>query len=73
MTLERIAELQGRAGSDAAVRIAAGRVEEALLDEVREASADVLVIGRNLRGVSGHPDDLTYALVRDSPCPVVSV
>jgi len=73
MTLERIAELQGRAGSDAAVRIAAGRVEEALLDEVREASADVLVIGRNLRCVSGPPGDLTYALVRDSPCPVVSV
>ena len=70
---QRIAELQGRAGSDAAVRVAAGSVKETLLDEVRESSADVLVIGRSLRGASGRLDDLTYSLVRDSPCPVVSV
>jgi len=70
---QRIAELQGRAGSDAAVRVTTGSVKETLLDEVRESSADVLVIGRSLRGASGRLDDLTYSLVRDSPCPVVSV
>lgn len=70
---QRIAELQGRAGSDAAVRVATGSVKETLLDEVRESSADVLVIGRSPRGASGRLDDLTYSLVRDSPCPVVSV
>jgi nucleotide-binding universal stress UspA family protein len=70
---QRIAELQGRAGSDAAVRVATGSVKETLLDEVRASSADVLVIGRSLRGASGRLDDLTYSLVRDSPCPVVSV
>ena len=73
MARQRIAELQGRAGSHAAVRIASGSVKETLLDEVREASADVLVIGRSLRGASGRLDDLTYSLVCDSPCPVVSV
>ena len=70
---ERIGELQGRAGSDAEVRVAAGPVKETLLDEVRQSSADILVIGRSLRGASGRLDDLTYSLVRDSPCPVVSV
>jgi len=70
---QRIAELQGRAGSDAAVRVATGSVRETLLDEVRASSADVLVIGRSPRGASGRLDDLTYSLVRDSPCPVVSV
>jgi nucleotide-binding universal stress UspA family protein len=68
-----IAELQGKAGSEATVCIATGPVKEALLNEVREASADVLVIGRSLRGASERIDDLTYSLVRDSPCPVVSV
>jgi nucleotide-binding universal stress UspA family protein len=55
------------------VCIATGPVKETLLDAAREASADVLVIGRSRRGASGHLDDLTYSLVRDSPCPVVSV
>jgi nucleotide-binding universal stress UspA family protein len=72
-TRRHIAELQGKAASGAAVCIAAGPVKEALLNEVREASADVLVIGRSLRGASERIDDLTYSLVRDSPCPVVSV
>ena len=73
MARHRIAELQGRAGPEAALRIATAPVKEALLNEVRDASADALVIGRSFRGASGHLDDLTYSLVRDSPCPVVSV
>ena len=73
MARQRIAELQGKTGSDAAVCIVTGPVKDALLNDVREASADVLVIGRSSRGVSGRLDDLTYSLVRDSPCPVVSV
>lgn len=73
MARRRIAELQGKAGSDAAAHVATGSVRETLLNEVREASADVLVIGRSPRGASGRLDDLTYSLVRDSPCPVVSV
>ena len=73
MARRHIAELREKAGSGAAVCIATGPVKETLLDAVREASADVLVIGRSRRGASGHLDDLTYSLVRDSPCPVVSV
>ena len=69
----RIAELQSAIGSDASVGVAFGPVEETLLQEVRRLSGDVLVIGRNLHGALGRLEDLTYSLVRDSPCPVVSV
>jgi nucleotide-binding universal stress UspA family protein len=70
---QRIAELQSRSGSAAAVRIAVGPVKETLLNAVVEEGADVLVIGRSRHNASGRLDDLTYSLVRDSPCPVVSV
>jgi nucleotide-binding universal stress UspA family protein len=67
-------QLQDRVGSDASVHIAAGPVKEALLDAARQLSADVLVIGRSPHSNAlGRMRDLTYSLIRDSPCPVVSV
>lgn len=70
----RIADLQGRVGADVPVRIAVGRVKEALLEAAREADADALIIGRSHQpGAHGRMRDLTYAMVRDSPFPVLSV
>lgn len=70
----RIDELQRRVGSQLPVRITVGPVKEALLESVRLSDADLLVIGRSpLPGAEGRLRDLTYAMVRDSPCPVVSV
>jgi nucleotide-binding universal stress UspA family protein len=70
----RIAELQRKVGCDAPVHIAVGSVKEALLDAVRRFDADALVIGRRqASGSQGRLRDLTYAIVRDSPFPVVSV
>lgn len=69
----RIAELQSAMGSDVSVRRTIGPVRETLLDEARQVGADVLVIGRSLHGTLGRLEDLTYSLVRDSPCPVVSI
>jgi nucleotide-binding universal stress UspA family protein len=61
-------------GSDASVSIAFGPVKQVLLDAVRKSSADVLVLGRSTHsGALGRMRDLTYSLIRDSPCPVVSV
>lgn len=73
--LLKIAELQSRVGSEASVSVAVGPVKETLLAQVQEIDADVLVIGRSHRGAIEHFEDLdlTYSLVRDSPCPVVSV
>lgn len=71
---EQIAELQRAIGSHAAVSLEFGPIKKALLDAVRQSSADVLVIGRSPHaGALGRMRDLTYSLIRDSPCPVVSV
>jgi nucleotide-binding universal stress UspA family protein len=70
----RIASLQQMIGVDAPVRIAVGQVKEALLEAAREADADALIIGRSHQpGAHGRMRDLTYAMVRDSPFPVLSV
>jgi len=71
---ERIADLQRTVGSQAPVRIVAGPIKESLLEAVRRFDADVLIIGRRPRSnANGGLRDLTYAIVRDSPFPVLSV
>jgi nucleotide-binding universal stress UspA family protein len=70
----RIADLQRVVGTEAQVRIAVGSIKEALLEATRQSDADVLVIGRSPRsGAHGRMRDLTYAMIRDSPYPVLSV
>jgi len=70
----RIDELQAVVGSHAHVHVAAGPIKEALLQLARRLCADVLIIGRNCQaGVAERLRDLTYAVVRDAPCPVLSV
>lgn len=70
----RVAELQRVVGSDVPVRIAVGSVKESLLAAARQSDADVLIVGRSSRpGSHGRMRDLTYAMVRDSPFPVLSV
>jgi nucleotide-binding universal stress UspA family protein len=69
---ERIGELQRRVGSHAPVRVVIGPIKDALTEAARHLGADVLVIGRSPEaGVRLR--DLTYAVVRDAPCPVISV
>jgi nucleotide-binding universal stress UspA family protein len=71
---KRLAELAAAASYGGNVRIVAGPVKETLLSAAKESQADVLVIGRSApSGFVGRMRDLTYALIRDSVCPVVSV
>jgi nucleotide-binding universal stress UspA family protein len=71
---KRIDDLQKRVGSRAPVRIATGPVKEALLEAARRSDADAFIIGRSSQsGAEGRLRDLTYAMVRDSPFPVLSV
>ncbi|MGA2535033.1 MAG: universal stress protein [Terracidiphilus sp.] len=71
--LRRIGDLQRAVGSDAQVCIKAGSVKGALLEAARQSNADVLMIGREPRsGARGRMRDLTYAMIRDSPFPVLS-
>ena len=70
----RIAELQQMVGTDVPVRVAVGSIKDALLEAAKEADADVLMIGRSHQpGAHGRMRDLTYAMVRDSPFPVLSI
>lgn len=70
----RFEELQRKVGSRAPVQIVVGPVKRALLEAARQFDADVLVIGRSPRpGAHGRIRDLTYAMVRDSPFPVLSI
>jgi nucleotide-binding universal stress UspA family protein len=70
----RINELQRAAGSHAPVSIAVGPIREMLTEAARRLRADVLVIGRSpASGVLGRLRDLSYAIARDAPCPVLSV
>jgi nucleotide-binding universal stress UspA family protein len=72
--VQRIADLQRTVGSQASVRIVAGPIRESLLEAVRGFDADVLIIGRSPQSsVNGGLRDLTYAIVQDSPFPVLSV
>jgi nucleotide-binding universal stress UspA family protein len=61
-------------GCKAPVIVRDGPVKEAVLAAAAEFDADLVIIGRPVReGRLGRLGDLTYALVRDSPVPVLSV
>jgi len=71
---ERLIKLASEVGISAAARIARGPVKKLLLQAAAEFDADVLIIGRTSDKESvGRLRDLTYAVVRDSPFPVLSV
>jgi len=69
---ERVEELKRKLCSNAPVKVVVGPVKDALIEAARRLSADALVIGRSAE-VGVRLRDLTYAVVRDAPCPVVSV
>ena len=70
----RIQELQRQVGSSARVTIAFGPMRDALVEAAHRLRADGLMIGRSPQpGSMGRMRDLTYAMVRDAPCPVLSI
>ena len=70
----RIEELQAAAGSRALVNIASGSIKHVLTEEARRLRADVLMVGRSPQsGALGRLRDLSYAIAREAPCPVLSV
>ena len=70
----RMEKLFQKVGWEGEFKIAAGSRKQALLETARACDADLIVIGRTL---GSSPFDqiqsLSYELIRDSPCPVVSV
>jgi len=69
-----IAALQKKAGSQAEVHLVMGPAAEMVCEDARQAHADLLVIGRATdAGILGRLTSDAYAIIRESPCPVVSV
>jgi nucleotide-binding universal stress UspA family protein len=67
-------KLQENVGSRAAMRVEAGEVSKVVAHLAGELKADLLVIGRKAEsGVLGRLEMTAYTIIRQSPCPVVSV
>jgi nucleotide-binding universal stress UspA family protein len=71
---EQLAKLQQAVGTHAETRVITGEVAHALHDAVEDVHGDLLVIGRRPDGGGwAHVMDHAYPIVRNAPCPVVSV
>ncbi len=69
-----IMKVQQSVGSQAAVEIVAQEVSRAVCGAARDWNADLVVISRGAAsGFLGTLRSRSYAIIRESPCPVVSV
>jgi nucleotide-binding universal stress UspA family protein len=69
-----LSRLQTSAGLEAKVTVEAGEPSLAICAAAHRSESDVLVIGRgSAAGVFGRLRTNAYAIIRQSPCPVVSV
>jgi nucleotide-binding universal stress UspA family protein len=71
---QRAQSIQECVGSDGQVSILSGEAPEAVCALAGSEKADLLVIGRSLEeGMLGRLRTNAYSIIRQSPCPVVSV
>jgi nucleotide-binding universal stress UspA family protein len=68
---KRIAQLQASAGTEARIFVRGGDPAEVVSCAARQFGADIVVIGRH--GGAGHLRHNAYAILRQSPCPVISI
>lgn len=69
-----IVGLQEKAATRAPVALLMGPAAETVCAQARQENADLLVIGRGLEsGLLGRLTAKAYSIIRQSPCPVVSV
>ena len=74
MAEEKAAELQKRCGTNAAVILETGPIANVVCKATADIGGDLVVVGRHENpGWMGRLRANAYAIVRDSPCPVVSV
>jgi nucleotide-binding universal stress UspA family protein len=71
---EELRLLQGEAGAQADIEMQTGEPAQVICEAAERLRADVLVIGRgSAAGVFGRLRTNAYTIIRQSPCPVVSV
>jgi len=71
---QKIEQLQQAYGAGAAIEVIAGDAALAVCDLAQSVKADLLIIGRSVEdGMLGRLKTNAYSIIRQSPCPVVSV
>lgn len=71
---ERVQKLQAAAGTNTRVFISGGDSAKVIAGAAADSGADLLVIGRHdATGLAGYLRQNAYAILRDSPCPVISI
>jgi len=65
-------QLMETAGTDGEIHIEIGPIANAVAEAAKSVQADLLVIGRDAHGGGRLPTN-AYAIIRESPCPVLSV
>lgn len=71
---EHIGRLQGQAGTKFEVRVEPGEVAKTIRNVALEKKADLAVIGRGLaQAPFGRLRSKAYEIIRESPCPVLSL
>jgi nucleotide-binding universal stress UspA family protein len=71
---DRIEFQLGNLGLQAGIAIESGEPANVVRDVARKSDADLVVIGRgSAEHAHGHLPSSTYAVVRESPCPVMAL
>ena len=71
---EEIEKTLKAAGLDASLCIVAGGVPASIREEARRHNADLVIIGRGvMHETLGRLRTHTHAILRESPCPVISI
>ena len=70
----KLESIQQAAGVEGRLQVAVGEVGETVTEETRRQRADLIFIGRGLLpSPLGRLRSKAYAIIRESPCPVVSI
>jgi len=73
-TRERLAKLQSDAGTNFEIWLRFGRVGNVVRDAALEHEADLVLIGRGvIQGMLGRLRSEAYTIIREAPCPVISI
>jgi len=74
MAEQRISDLQSAAGTNMDILLGFGRVEDVVRDTALAHQADLILIGRGvLQQALGRIRSAAYSIIREAPCPVISV
>ena len=71
---QRISNLQSEAGTSLDILLRFGRVEHVVRDAALAHEADLILIGRGVvQRMLGRLRSAAYAIIREAPCPVISI